>query len=315
MKMIRIPKKLIAYSLAILAGCTLIAVTLYMLAQSLLGNVIQTQLNQVGYTQATIGQVRIYWDGIVVDAINPDSHIQWHTIFIPQTAPDIAEHGIQHMIIKQWDQTIDSITDIPTQWPLPHLVDFTVENINIYLHVPEQAITLTGTLKSLQPDADHLVLVLPFDVQQNAYHLQGKLEIDLERGRMNSIDIDVDEGLYQSDAITLKRLSGWFNAQFANAHVSQVQTQFLSGSVLYNGESFADGMLQYSRDDTNSTQWTITLNRAAEDYFNTWVIKPTADGRYAIQAATQNSAKQKSAVMISAAPLRLEPLLPMVPQR
>ena len=306
----KLSKRFYLYAGLLVVGLAVGLIILYVLAQSLLGNVLTLQLRQAGFPQATADHVRIYVDGIVIGHIQLNEKTHLHGVFTPQSPPDIAQHGLRHVIVKQWEQTIATVDDIQVKWPFPKLADLSVEDMRLTLNLPQQTLTLSGTLKSLQPDTSHMVLLLPFDIQDEAYALQGKIEMDLENGQPTSIDVNLEDGSYQSQSLALKRLSGWFNAQMTPQQPIQVQAQFIAGSVLYNGQSFADGMIQYSRENTDSTQWTVTLNRAAENYFNSWVIKPTHDQRFAIQTASQSGPENKTAVMITAAPLQLEPLLP-----
>lgn len=292
----------------------LAGIVLYISVQSLVAQIIQGQIRQQGYPSAEIDDVGLYLDGIVIQQIKLNDQVILKDVFTPQSAPDIAKHGIRHLIVRQWEQSIAGKQQIPARWPFPHAESVSVENMSLHITLPQQVVTLSGTLKSLQPEAGNLVLLLPFDVAETGYMLQGKLEIAIEKGQISAIDINLDEGSYQSADLSLKRMSGWFNAQFADQAVSQIQAQFMAGSALYGGQNFADAMVQYSDSAAEQTQWTVNLNRAAENYFNSWVIKPTTDGRYAVQVASQLGNETKSAVMISGVPLQMVPLLLAQPQ-
>ncbi len=299
----------------ITAGCIVLLLTgiaLYLLAQSLLAQIVTTQLHQAGFSNAKIDDVRLYADGIVIKSIQLNDQTHLTGIFTPQSAPDIAKHGLKNIIIKLWDQTLLSLDDLPTHWPFAQLETLTIETMKLNIALPVQNVVLTGTVKSLRPAPANIVLVMPFDTQDDAYNLQGKLELVLDHGQLMSLDVNLDEGGFASSDLSLKRMTGWLNTQFSATAGPAMQAQFMAGAVNYNGESFADGMVQYSRDNTDAALWTVNLNRAAENYFNTWSIKPTRDNRFAVQVAAQRGAQSKSAVLISAAPLRLEPLLPAV---
>lgn len=306
----RFSKRLSLIMGAVFVGIVILAILAYVSAQTLTLRIVESQLHRNGYPAAEISNLRLYLDGIVIGHVQLNAHVMLTDLFTPQSAPDLAQNGLRHIIVRHWDQTITDTTQLTSAWPFPKAESLSVETMDLHLSLPLQTVTLSGTLKSLQPEPGNLVLVLPFAANDPSYTLDGKLEITLENGVLTAVDINVDDGAYESATVSLKRLSGWFNAQFDANRIAQIQSQFLAGSALYNNQPFADAMVQYSHDADNAAQWTVNLNRAGDGYFNSWVIKPTTDRRYAIQIASQNKTTSKSSVMISAAPLQLEPLLP-----
>jgi hypothetical protein len=269
----------------------------YAATASLVENVVEQTVKRAGFATAKVSQPHIYLDGIVFNEIILNDQIKLQDVFIPQSAPNIGKVGIQRMIIRHWDQTF------------PALQSLTVEDIKLHMALPLQKITLSGTLKSLRPDDKRLALTMQFSQKEKNLSLEGNIEILVENGQLSSADVNIEDGFFESKDVSLKRVSGWFNAQFSRQQEPQIKAQYMAGSALYNGQVYPDGMVQYSRSSTEPTQWTVTLNRAANDYFNSWTIKPARDGRYAIQAASQNGPQTRSSVMVSAAPLVLEPLI------
>jgi hypothetical protein len=312
---VKLSRRVLIYIGSIAACVTLVVFLLYLAAQHLLGNVVIAQLRQAGYPQARITGLRLYVDGVVIEHVYLDDKTQLHELYTPQSAPSVAQQGIEQLIIRSWEQNIPAFNKLTLHWPFPYLTRLSIEKMQLHLGLPLQPVMLEGTVKSLQPDAGNLVLLMPFAIDQDTYQLHGTMELNLAKGMIQTVDLNLEDGFYQSPSMALRRLNGWMNIQAMTPEKLQAEAQFTAGAAHYNGYDFADGMAQYSHFVGTEGQWTVTLNRQAQEYFNTWVIKPTtmAD-RYAIQIAAQQGAVTKTRTLVTGTPVRLDLLLPPQPQ-
>lgn len=306
---LHISKNLYIYAGAAVGSLLVVAVVLYLLAQGLVSNVLGMQIKHAGYPQAKIEGLHLYADGIVIDKITLNDKTVLRELFTDQSAPSIAQNGLKQLIIRHWDQNVTDMKSLSLNWPFPQIKRLSVEHMKLKLDLPQQDLVISGTVKSLQTDDDNMALLMPFTLEEANYHLGGNMEIALHQGKIEAVDFNLEDGSYQNDNMMFKRLSGWMNIQVAEQDV-KAEAQFTSGVAHYQGLDFADGMAQYSYASGQSGQWTVTLNRPSQNYFNTWVIKETTRAdRYAIQVAAQKDKETKTRTMISGLPLVLPVLL------
>ena len=293
------------------AACVVIAAlgafALYNMAQSLTANIITNNLKQAGYPQAEVKDVRIYMDGIVIGEVYLNENLHLYDLFTPQSAPALATDGVRQLIIRRWVQTVNTVSPDVLEWPFPNIERVSIEEAQMTLVMPLEKIQLEGTVKSLDTGDSRLALLMPFNARHKTYQASGKMEIDLDKGEIATVDINIEDGWYKTADMNLKRLNGWLNIQ-NRKEAPRIEAQIVAGAVQYAGRDFVDGTIQYMLPDGSAPQWTVTLNQPAQNYFNTWVIKPTNDDRYAIQAATQKGNQTATRTFIPAAPFALEPL-------
>jgi hypothetical protein len=315
---IKISKKYILYSAIGFFSAVILCGALYITAQSLLHKVLVTQLKRAGYADPLVSGVRIYWDGVVVKQIQPDQYTVLKDVYTDQSPPHIAQQGLQNVIVRHADYTMPSLAQWDMRFPFPHIKRISVENMRLVLDLPQQDVVLKGTVKSLQTEPGQLVLRMVYEHENEEAVLQGAVEISLINGKIDAIDLNVEDGSFQDETVALKRVSGWMNIQKETHDVIKAEAQFTAGSVFYQGVGFSDGMAQYSFASDQSAQWTITLNKPADHYFNTWVVKETQrTDRYAVQIAAQAGDQTETRTMVVIAPVQLvlllQPPLPVVP--
>lgn len=299
----------VIWAMGSLAAVLVVSGVFYVLAQSMVGQLLQTQIRRAGFPQAGVSGVRLYMDGIVIRHVDLNEQTHLTDLFTPQSGPDLARHGLQRLIIREWSQTIPDAESVRMHWPFPRLERVFIEKTRLTFKTPLRDIVIEGAVKSLQPDAETLALLMPFTVSHDDYALNGRMDMSVVRGEIASLDINLDDGFFNDDRLQMKRLSGWLNMQPDDGDVPQIKAQLLSGAVSYAGQSFSDATLQYGRSTAEPTQWTVALNRASDQYFNTWVIKPATRNRYVMQIATQAGDQTKTETMVTVAPLVLQPLL------
>jgi hypothetical protein len=302
------------YSVVAFVTVTVVAFVLYVTAQMLLANVLTVQLKRAGYPHAVVENVRLYLDGIVVGTITLNEGMVLRDVYTDQSAPDIAQNGLQNVIIRHMDYRMPALAQWRMAWPFPQVKRVSIENMRLTLDTPKQDIVLHGTVKSLQAEEGRIVLLMPFSVKEDYGHATGRMEMAVENGILDTVDFIVEDASFQDADLALKRVNGWMNIQSDNG-VFKAEAQFTSGSVLYEGHSFSDGMAQYSFASDQSAQWTVTLNRPADHYFNTWVIKETTrPDRYAVHIAAQRNSESQTRTQLIGLPVRLEVLLPLEQQ-